>query len=299
MNLAHILQPHCIRIGVPVTTKEQAIKYLVDIVAHDYTIPDAGLLYTSVLDRESISSTTMENGISMPHTRIENFNDLSVSVLIPETPITDGDREIRILFLIITDLTKSNLYLNVMAGIVSLSQNQELMNMIIGANSPKDFMKIIESGGISIGKVIFVKDIMNTTYRSLPPSATLKNALDFIVKNQKPYIPVCDENGVLIGEVIMTDILTIGMPHYAQMLKNLAFLSTIEPLDELLRYETDIEIRTIMRKPSIVLSPGTSIVEALFHFIRYSGCSFLPVTENMIFQGVLSHMDLVNNFLRA
>jgi len=235
----------------------------------------------------------------MPHARIENFDDLSVSVLIPQTPIKDGDRLIRILYMIITDLTKSNLYLNVMAGIVSLHQNEEFMNLILGASSPEDFVKRFESCNISIRKVIFVKDIMNAAYPSLTPSATLKDALDFIVKNQKPYIPVCDENRALIGEVLMIDILTVGMPPYTHMLKNLAFLSTIEPLEELLRNESVSELRTIMRKPSAVLSPDTIIVEALFQFIHNSNRSFLPVAENGIFQGVLSYMDLVNNFLRA
>lgn len=299
MNLAQFLKPSHIKIGVPVATKEQAIKHLVEIIACDYRIPDAAQLYKRILDRESISSTTLENGLSMPHARIENFFDLSVSVLIPETPILDGDRLIRILFLIITDLTKSNLYLNVMAGIVSMHQNEEYMSLILGARSPKDFMKRFESCNIVIHKVIFVRDIMNTAYGSLPPSATLKDALDFIVRNQKPYIPVCDEKKELIGEVIMTDILTVGMPHYTQLLKNLAFLSSIEPLDELLRHESVLELHRIMRKPSPVLSPDTIIVEALFQFIRHGNRSFLPVVGNGIFQGVLSHMDLVNNFLRA
>ncbi len=186
MNLAHLLQPRHIKIGVPVTTKEQAIKYLVDIIADDYRVPDAELLYTRILDRESISSTTLENGLAIPHARIENFKELSISVLIPETPIRDGDRVIRILYLIITDLAKSNLYLNVMAGIVSLHQNEEFMNLILGAGSPEDFVKRLESCNIFIRKVIFVKDIMNDAYPSLTSSATLKDALDFIVKNQKP-----------------------------------------------------------------------------------------------------------------
>ncbi len=97
----------------------------------------------------------------------------------------------------------------------------------------------------------------------------------------------------------MIDILTLGMPPYTHMLKNLAFLSTIEPLEELLRNESVSELRTIMRKPSTVLYPDTIIVEALFQFIHNSNRSFLPVAANGIFQGVLSYMDLVNNFLRT
>ena len=298
MNLAYFLQPHHIVIGAKETSKEQAIQHLVALITAERPGLDRTALLEKILDRETISSTTLENGLAFPHARIDNYNDLTISVLIPVEPIKDGDKVIRILFLIITDQTKSNLYLNVMSGIAQLGQNEDFLTYILGALSPKDCIRRVESCNFTIRRTIIVKDIMNAAFPPLLPSTSLKEALDTIVKTQEPYLPVCNESNEFIGEVTIYDIITIGMPQYTHMMKNLSFLQTLEPMEDLLKRESSIELRSIMHKPSVVLMPETAIVEAIFLFVKHPHRSFLPVVESGQFRGVLSYLDLVNKFLR-
>ncbi|MBN1292987.1 MAG: PTS sugar transporter subunit IIA [Candidatus Latescibacteria bacterium] len=298
-NLASFFNPSYIVLGSSVKNKTEGVRFLVRLLAQDIHELDVDTICNTILERESLYPTTYANGVSIPHTRIPQYNNLTVLILIPEKPIWDGDHEIKIFFLVLTDQAKSNLYLNVMAGIAKLSQNPEWLDFIINAPTQQNFLDRVKSFGIKIESVIRIQDIMNTAYPKLSPDASVKDALDCISMTQKPYIPICGDNDELLGEITIHDIIAIGLPPYTNFMKNLSFLISLEPLEDMLKRESGIELHTIMRKPSIVLAPDTVIIEGLFQFLKNRHRSALPVAEGIYFKGVLSYLELVNNFLRV
>ena len=299
MNLVNLVNTDLVFIDTKVESKEHALRLLAEKISKVFSSLSQNEITSKILERESISSTTLPNGVAVPHARIDNFNDLVVSVLIPETPLKDGDKTIRIFFLTLTDLAKSNLYLNVIASIAKICQSEENIQNLISAQSREEFLKRVMLFNISVKKVIYARDIMVSPPLYLLPDSTVKDALDLMSKHQISYIPICDEHQKMLGEIIVTDILSLGLPHYTQMLTNLKFLSSLEPLEDLLKNESVITLKSIMSKPSIILTPDTVIIEVIFQFIKKTHRRFFPVVEHDTCIGVISYMDIINKFLRV
>jgi PTS system nitrogen regulatory IIA component len=294
MHLASLFRDDLILRGARVDSKEAAIRLLTERIAETHHGLDAKQLFQKVMEREAMTSTAFPNGVAIPHARFEQFEDLVIAVLVPETPVDST----RIMFLILTDLTRSNLYLNVLAAITKISRDPENLEQLLAAESPQDFIRILESHDLAVKKVVYVADLMSAPPKYLFPESTVKDALDFMSLHGIEYIPICDANRRLLGEVTVQDILSIGLPQYAQMLTNLKFLSSLEPFEDLLKNETDIQLRSIMRTPPTVLPPHAIVFEAAFQFVKLNRHQF-PVVKNGECIGVLSHMDLVNKFLRV
>ncbi len=125
MHLSSLFRNDLIIMDAGVDSKETAIRLLTDRVAETHQRLDARLLYEKVMEREAMVSTTFPFGLAVPHARIEQFEDLVIAVLVSEKPVD----EIRVMFLILTDLTRSNLYLNVLAAIAKIGR---------GENTPSD-----------------------------------------------------------------------------------------------------------------------------------------------------------------
>ncbi|MCE5251711.1 PTS sugar transporter subunit IIA [bacterium] len=299
MNLVNLINTDLVFIGLKVESKEQALRFLAEKISKVFCCLSQDDITLKILERESISTTTLPNGVAIPHARIENFNDLVISVLIPAAPVMDGDIPIRVFILTLTDLAKSNLYLNVIASIAKICQNEENIQHLISAQSREEFIKRVLAFNIAVKKVIYVRDIMVSPPLYLYPDSTVKDALDLMSKYQIGYIPICDEHQKILGEIIITDILSLGLPQYTQMLSNLKFLSSLEPLEDLLKNESVITLKSIMRKPSIIFQPDSVIIEVIFQFIKNNHRRFFPVVENDKCIGVISYMDIINKFLRV
>jgi nitrogen PTS system EIIA component len=299
MNLSHFLRTNLVLIDEKVHTKEQAIVRLIEKFVEEFPSLNKDTIFTKVHEREGISSTTYKNGVAIPHARIENFDDIIVCVLIPETPIKDGNHDIRILFLILTGIAQSNLYLNVLASIARICHDESNIQRLISSKNSDDFLAAIDSFGEIVKKIIYARDLMSSPPIFLFPESTIKDALNMMSKHGIEYIPICDGEGHMIGEVNILDILSVGLPPYTQMLTNLKFLSSLEPMEELLKNEAIIPLKSIMKKPSIMLAPDSYVIEVIFQFVKNPWKRWFPVVEHNTCVGVISDMDIVNKFLRV
>lgn len=294
MHLSSLFRPDLIMLRVPVESRDEAIRIMTARVAETHRGLDPELLLEKVREREAMISTVFPTGVAIPHARIVDFEDMVIAVLAPEKPV-EG---VRLFFLILTDLARSNLYLNVLAAISSISRGEETVRDLADSESPREFIRTLEAFDIEVKKTVLVRDLMSAPPQVLHPDCSVKDALNFMTVNHFAYIPVCEDNRKLVGEISVHDILSIGLPRYAQMLTNLKFLSSLEPFEDLLRNEASITLRSIMRTPPVVLSPDAVVFEAVFQIIR-NNRRHLPVARDGECVGVLSHMDLVTKYLRV
>lgn len=299
MNTFHFLNKNLILTGASVGSKEDAVNLLIDAIVKEYPELDRGFLIEKILERERISSTTYPQGVTIPHARVENIKTLILAVLIPSKPITDRAGQIEIMFLILTGLSKSNIYLNTLAAISSICHDPDKITSLKQSATPDQFIKTITALIPTVKESVSARDLMTAPAFCLLPSATVKDALNLMSEHHVSYLPICTSDGSLSGEVDVLDILFIGLPHYARALTNLTFLSTLEPLDELFRNESTILMSSIMKKPSVIIMPETNVIEVLFQFTKNPHRRFFPVVENGICIGVIGSMDIVNKYLRV
>jgi mannitol/fructose-specific phosphotransferase system IIA component (Ntr-type) len=117
-----VLEPDLVIPRLGANDKIGAIKELVDRLRQQDVIGDSLQFLQSVLARESLQSTIVEDGVALPHARCHAVNRLGLAVGIARPPLEypSGDelREIPVICLIAVPAQSPALYLSLMASLV-------------------------------------------------------------------------------------------------------------------------------------------------------------------------------------
>jgi len=299
MKLASLLNQELICLKSPVTTKAEAIAMLIGKMYKNYTFElDKDSLEQEVKKRETLGGTTFASGIAVPHARLDKFKDLIIGICVPQVPFQDEGTTVRMVVMILTDKSSSALYLNSLAAFLTISKKSDSFDRLLQSATAGDFIEKMTGLDISIKKELTVADIMTTELVTVRPETNLKDLADMFYSNKLSYIPVLDAKGDFIGEVTVGDTLRLGIPDYATMVGSLNFLSTFEPLEELLKNEEKLLVAQIMKKPSFKFTESTSIIEAVLELTQNKR-RHIPVVRDKKIVGVVSTMDILNKVLRG
>ena len=297
MKLSSILQDNYVKILDKANSKNEVISILLDAIFKNRQIHLKKEEVISLInEREKLGGTVFDNGMAIPHARLENFNDLFIGVAILSNPIIENDIPIKFIVLSIISKSASNTYLRTLSAFAQISQNKELFERVTSSKNNSDFFSAIEN--VKIKQDLTVGDIMSKDILKVSPETTLKELCDIFYKHNISYIPVVDDKDDFIGEVTITEVLKVGIPNYALMIGNLKFLSSFEPFEELLKNEDKIKVKEIMKKPSFKLPENSSIIEVALE-ITQNNKRQLPVVDGKKIIGIVSYMDLLKKVLRV
>lgn len=300
MKLAHLLDPRLIFLGQEFSSLDEAISRAVAAAAdvHRHSIHRDEAL-SRVREREALGGTLLPTGVAIPHARLEEFEDLVIVPVVPRTAIGGGENAtpIRMVWLLLTSKTGSSLYLNALAAIAAIAKNEDFLASLLRAENPLQFMGLLEDAGYEVKKGLHVEDIMSREVISVREDATLSELIDLMYAKKLRYVPVIDASEKLVGEIGVLDLIAAGLPDYASRLVNLDFLEELEPMEGLLAKESVIPVRAIMKVPTGVLEPSSSVFEAALRMTRSRKRHF-PVAEGGKLVGVVSSMDILSKVLR-
>lgn len=299
MKLSSLFKPELVLLSQNVSTVEEAVEKLIDAMAREFSAEvKKTQALSAVQERLKLGHTLFDTGLCVPHARLDGLEDIILGVLVPSKPMSADGKAVTMVVLILTGKTHSKIYLNTLSALVSVSQDQALYKKLAGAPNAHAFMETVDRIDLRVKKDISVADIMTPEVHSVKPSATLREILDLCYQYNISYAPVVNDKDEFIGEVTLLDIMKIGLPNYATMIGNLNFLTTFEPFEDLLRREDQVTAKDIMRKPSPVCSPATSVIEAALEMTQHSR-RHLGVVEAKKVIGVVSYMDILKKVLRG
>ncbi|MBU0937274.1 MAG: PTS sugar transporter subunit IIA [Spirochaetes bacterium] len=299
MNLASLLNPNAIFLRQPVQDKAEAIRILLKaLLARNQEENRYDEILDLLFKREALGGTSFPTGITVPHARIENFDDFRIGILVPEKNFMDGEQEVRFVVLFLTEKSSSNLYLNALAGMMKLSADKDFFAKLIASRDADTLMEQIRERAVLVRKELTVADIMSQEVAITTKEARLLDVIDQFYSQGFSYIPVVSAENTLIGEITVLDILQIGVPAYAAMIGNLKFLKTFEPFEELLKKEDSMQVAQVMKKPVLTISPDSSLIEAVVGLTKHQRRQ-IPVISDGKLVGVISMMDILKKVIRA
>jgi nitrogen PTS system EIIA component len=299
MKLSSLLNPDNILIGSSVRSKEDAIIEIYRQIKKNYKFRiDTSIVKQVIQEREELGGTSFKSGIAIPHARLDDFDDLLIGILIPETPIEDEGIKLEMVVLILTSKAVSNVYLNTLASFIKLSRNTDQFKALTSVKTGEDFKALVEKENIKVKEEVTVANIMSEEVISLTPDATIRELADIFYKHKIGYVPVISESGELVGETNLVMLIKEGIPDYASQLGHLKFLKTFEPLERLFRREDDIFLKDIMKKPSVTFSRDTSVIEAALEFTTRKR-RHISVVEDGKVVGIVALADILNKILRS
>lgn len=146
MRLTEILKPQNIKFPMAATTKTDAIRELVDLLAANGEIHDAKKVIDAVLDRETTRTTGIGNGLAIPHGKCVGTDHLTMAIGKPATPIDfqsiDG-RPVTIIWLLTSPPDKTGPHIHALARISRLMTIDKFRQTLNNAASAQEVYDII------------------------------------------------------------------------------------------------------------------------------------------------------------
>lgn len=299
MQLASLLDARTLFVEPQPKTREEIYNEMVMRICKVNPLPTCGpKLVDLVIQRDQESSIAYPTGLAIPHVRMEGLNDTVLSICVLNHPIDYEGTLISIIVLIITDKSASRIYLNLVAALLKTSKDQAIMTQLTSCRDGHELLATIKKLEIMVKENIAVQDIMTPNPVTISPEAKLRELGAVMNEHDLAVLPVIDPQNNYLGEVGVINLLKVGVPDYLMMIDNLNFLSTFEPLEHLFEKEDVVTVREIMYDNHVVLSPTTSIIEAVTLMIRYK-CRFFSVVENGKLMGILTAMDIFSKVFKA
>lgn len=154
--LSRLLESRLILTGIEATEKGEVLRRFAELAAKERVVSDGEELLTRILERESLASTALDNGVALPHPRRPDPSLVqSPRLLVGISPegiefnAFDGGKT-HLFFVILS--TSDALHLRVMSRLSSFLRDQKLVKSLIATRDPGEVeRKIVEKERQELG----------------------------------------------------------------------------------------------------------------------------------------------------
>jgi fructose-specific phosphotransferase system IIA component len=144
MKLTQYIRPECFIVDLPEKGREDALRRIVHAVAEEGLIKDEKVVFASLMERESIQSTAVGNGIAIPHCFTDEVPDLIITVARSREGLEfdsfDG-KPTQVVFLLMGNRQEHGLHLKALARIARLIKSTSFIEKIVASSTVEDMVK--------------------------------------------------------------------------------------------------------------------------------------------------------------
>ena len=149
MRLSEYLEPDLVVIGLESRGVEDTIGVLVDCVGDAGRVTDTAAVKSSVLQRERSHTTSLGNGVALPHTTTPAVDRPTLVVATAPDGIgfgggTTQDTTDRLFFLLLSPTDQAGSHIKILARIVRLVRDEEFVETLVAAESREALIREIE-----------------------------------------------------------------------------------------------------------------------------------------------------------
>ena len=149
LNISHFsdfLKPGHIVHDLKSKDKVEAIEELLDILSKQKLIRNRKLILTRLIDRESLVSTALGDGIAVPHARVNTGGEIAIAVGRSAAGIDfeAADKKlVRLIILIVWNPQLPGLFNHLFAGLANFLRRPEFRDRIFGAKDKADLTEVL------------------------------------------------------------------------------------------------------------------------------------------------------------
>lgn len=145
------LDPACIKLELTSSGRDEAIRELVGLIHAKHRLRNMEEIVHLVIEREGKMSTSLENGIAVPHGKSNSIDGLLVAVGLKQKGIdfksTDGQPS-TIIILILSSAAQSGPHVRCLAEIGRLLQSEANRKKILAAKDAATVFKLMTDTGV-------------------------------------------------------------------------------------------------------------------------------------------------------
>jgi len=147
MKITDLLKLESIAMNPMVSTKNEALDMLVDLMENRGNLNNKEEYKEAVLKRESLSTTGIGEGIAIPHAKTKAVREPGLAAMVIKDGLDfdslDGEPA-KLFFLIAAPEGEANLHLDVLARLSMMLMNPDFKEALLNANSKEEFLKLID-----------------------------------------------------------------------------------------------------------------------------------------------------------
>jgi len=299
MKLYSLLTEDQVRLNLDAESLEEAIREMLRPQEPHLEPVGSERVLEALLERERNFSTSIVEGICVPHARIDGLQDfiLLIGASPKGIPSSNGksDRTF-LIFVILTPLTKNTLMLQTLAAVARLVSSPKTRQALQNVKSPSRVLKIIEESGVDVKKTLCANDIMTIAGPSVKLDTPLTHAMELLADSPGESIPVVGEANELLGELLTTDIIALGLPKYMDLMENPALLGNIEPFEQFFQKERFLKAGDLVNRQPMKVEPDTPVVQ-IAHRMNSEGRHRAYVVKDSKLIGSIYRKDIVTRVL--
>jgi len=147
MNVLDVLDKNLVKVPLMHTDKRGIINELVEVVAKakGYSTQQFEQILDAVLNRESLGSTGIGNGIAIPHAKTDVVEQVAMVVGISRFPVDfdspDGQKS-RIFFLVLAPSKQASAHVELLASIARTCTSQVFRRMLEQARDSEEVVRL-------------------------------------------------------------------------------------------------------------------------------------------------------------
>ncbi len=148
MKISDILNEDFVVVGLDVSSKEEAINALIDLVAKSDKVKNVNKVREAVFEREKIMTTGVGKGFAVPHGKTDAVTDIVAAFGITKKPIDydslDGE-PVRLIFLLVGRDNMVGPHIKLLSRISKLMNDNNFRERLLNAKSAKEVVELFKT----------------------------------------------------------------------------------------------------------------------------------------------------------
>jgi len=127
ITIEAILSPELTQCGLPGTSKKKALQQIAGLISKQFNELDENTIFDNLIARERLGSTGIGQGIAIPHSRLDNCNQVIGCLFTLETGIafdSIDNEDVDILFVLLVPQEATSEHLELLSQIAEKFNNK-------------------------------------------------------------------------------------------------------------------------------------------------------------------------------
>lgn len=299
MKLVELLRPERILIPLDARTLSEASRRLTDALVESGAASDPERL-RELLGDTLPGDVVVLGGAFLLHLRTDAVPRIAMALGVALHPIRreeEGDKEARIVILLVAPPKETSLYLQTLSAMARALGKPELVDLLLAARRPEDVLEARALADLELPGYLSVRDVMVRRRHAIKATATLGEALKMMVAKRVHSLPVVSETDEVLGIVTHRELIRHLLPLYVHRMSG----GHRSPLMQRAATGGDphsIPVREVMDRSVLCVSEDQTIADVAALMINRNIERF-PVVRDGVLVGFLSRGDIVRKLLRA
>lgn len=288
--------------GLTAATRDEALDKMLGTLCseHFYAVNDElsheGILQ-ALIERESLRSTAMGEGIAFPHARLENLTQALIAVATFAEPVMFGEEPIRIVCMILVPASDPGVSLKIMAHIARILGEEGARERVLSAQSARDLSSLFVRKDETIEETICAHDIMRMPRWSVTEETPVSECAKLMSNYQLLAIPVINREQQVVGEITAELLFRYGLPDFFARLKSVSFVAEFDPFEKYFEDERHTLVGEIMSKEACVVPKEHTMMEIVFDLAIRQYPKLYVVDEQQRWVGTVTKGTILDNVI--